>query len=222
MDIFFRNIGTLSQEEQSALSSKKVFVAGCGGLGGYVAEFLTRAGIGSLVICDMDVFEETNLNRQRFSDLKQLGMNKAEVAAKKLSEISPILSVKAINEKITLDNAEKLISDCDLVIDALDNIATRLILENAAETKNVPLIFGAVSGWCGQVSTVMPFDKTITALYAQSSEVKAPSVLVATVAVTAGYQVAEAIKTLLGRPTLSGKLLVIDLSDNSLDILTMK
>ncbi len=222
MDNFKRNIGTLSKDEQSALSSKKVFVAGCGGLGGYVSEFLTRAGVGSIVVCDMDVFEETNLNRQRFSDLTNIGMKKAEVTAKKLSEISPALSVKAISEKITKDNSDKLISDCDLVIDALDNIAARLILEKAAENKNVPLIFGAVNGWCGQVSTVMPYDRTISALYAQSSEVEAPSVLVTTVAVTAGYQVAEAIKTLLGRPTLIGKLLVIDLSDNSLDILKMK
>lgn len=222
MEIFKRNIGTLTEEEQQKLSTKKVFIAGCGGLGGFAAEFCVRAGIGSVVLCDYDVFEETNLNRQRFSDIGHIGQSKAQTAREKLLDINPSAKLTAIEQKITDDNVCALFEGCDLVIDALDNVETRLIIERGAEKCGIPLIFGAVGGWCGQVAVVYPKDRIISMLYKNSQTQENPSVMVMTAAVTAGYQVAEAVKVLLGKPSLKQKLLIIDLEDNTVERLKIK
>lgn len=222
MDIFSRNIGAISAAEQNVLLSKKVFVAGCGGLGGYAAEFLARAGIGKIVVCDKDVFEITNLNRQRFSDIYKIGADKAATVKEKLLDINPSAEIIARSVEITEDNIGKLLDGCDLAIDALDNISTRLILEKGAKNAGIPLIFGAVDEWCGQVSAVYPGDDTVSLLYKNSVESSAPSVTVMTAAVIAGYQASEAVKVLLGRPFLRKKLLVADLEDYSIDILKLK
>ena len=219
MDIFGRNIGALTKAEQEAIASKKVFIAGAGGLGGYAAEFCVRIGIGNLVICDRDVFEESNLNRQRFSDIYRLGQSKAQTAREKLLDINPTVSVKAYDCVIDRGNLVSMAADCDIIIDALDNVEGRFVLEEVAEKLNIPLILGAVDGWCGQISAIMPGDKTVTKLYADAQTRSTPPVTVMTAAVTAGLQVAEAVKTLLGRPSLKNKLLVIDLEDYTLEIL---
>lgn len=220
--MFSRNIGAISAAEQDVLLSKKVFVAGCGGLGGYAAEFLVRAGIGKIVVCDKDVFDITNLNRQRFSDIYKIGADKASTVKEKLLDINPSAEITAQSVAITEENIEYLLDGCDLAIDALDNISTRLILEKGAKNTGVPLIFGAVGEWCGQVSAVYPGDDTISMVYKNSAEQAAPSVTVMTAAVIAGYQAAEAVKVLLGRPSLRKKLLVADLEDYSIDILMLK
>ncbi len=221
MDIFQRNLGALTAEEQKILETKKVFIAGCGGLGGYNAEFCVRAGIGGIVLCDKDVFEVTNLNRQRFSDIYRLGQSKAATAKEKLLDINPSAKITVCECEITADNICELARGCDLIIDALDNVETRLILEKAAEDLKIPLISGAVGGWCGQVSAVYPGDKTVSALYKYAETQEKPSVLVTTVAVTAGYQTAEAIKVLLNKATLRKKLLIIDLEDNTAEVLKL-
>ena len=221
MDIFQRNIGALTADEQKVLSGKKVFIAGCGGLGGFNAEFCVRSGIGNIVLCDKDVFETSNLNRQRFSDIYRLGQGKAATAKEKLLDINPEAKIAAWESEITAENIKKLVGDCDVIIDSLDNVETRLILEKAAEELKIPLIFGAVGGWCGQVSAVFPGDKTVSALYKYSETENKPSVLVTTVAVTAGYQTAETVKVLLGKTTLRKKLLIIDLEENTVDVLKL-
>ncbi|MGI6745055.1 MAG: HesA/MoeB/ThiF family protein [Acutalibacteraceae bacterium] len=132
---FIKNLVTISPQEQKQLAAKSVFISGCGGLGGFVGEYLTRLGLGSLVFCDFDKFELDNMNRQLLCTGETLGKNKAITATERSLAINPSIKARAVTQKLTKDNADSIISGCDLVVDALDNIADRIMLEKAAQKK---------------------------------------------------------------------------------------
>lgn len=213
--MFERNIGALSIMEQDKLKSAKVFIAGCGGLGGYIAEFCVRVGIGNMVICDYDYFESSNINRQRFATTKSIGMNKSVFTKIKLLDINKSLNITSITEKLNKYNIIDYAKGCDIIFDALDNIEGKLDLEYCGETLNIPVIHGGVEQYFGQISAVFPGDRTITKLYHNKTDGVSPSVLVTSVAVVASCQVNEGIKVLLNKATLQKKLLNIDLDDYS-------
>ena len=156
-----RNMMTLSPEENAKLATFKVFVAGCGGLGGYVIEELGRLGIGHITAVDGDVFEESNLNRQLLSTVALLGKSKAETAKQRMLEVNPDVEVTPIHIMIDDDNCPELIRGHDLVIDALDNMGTRKVLERACEKEGIPMVHGAIAGWYGQVSAIFPGDRVM-------------------------------------------------------------
>ena len=160
-----RNMMTLSPEENAKLATFKVFVAGCGGLGGYVIEELGRLGIGHITAVDGDVFEESNLNRQLLSTVALLGKSKAETAKQRMLEVNPDVEVTPIHIMIDDDNCPELIRGHDLVIDALDNMGTRKVLERACEKEGIPMVHGAIAGWYGQVSAIFPGDRVMEKLY---------------------------------------------------------
>lgn len=218
MKRYSRNMKMLSKEENERLSRFKVCVVGCGGLGGYIIEMLGRLGIGNITTVDGDIFDETNLNRQLLSDIETLGDSKALTARKRMEIVNPLVKVTAITEKITKENAENILSDHDLLIDAIDKIETRFLLQNTAEKLNIPMVHGAIAGWYGQVSTIFPGDKTLKKIYPTKdakgleSELGNPSF---TPALVASIEVAEALKILLGRgDLLRNKLLYIDLLEH--------
>ena len=144
MDLFKRryerNLGTVSPEEQQMLNGKMVLVAGCGGLGGTVIENLTRIGVGMITAVDGDVFDETNLNRQVLSNQCDIGEFKAKEAAEQMELINSGVSVRPMMEFIREDNARRLVAGHDVVVDALDNISSRKILEAACEAEGIPLV----------------------------------------------------------------------------------
>ncbi len=220
-NIFLRNIGALTLQEQESLSKSKVFIAGCGGLGGFAAEFCARAGIGSIAVCDKDKFDETNLNRQRFCDIYSIGQSKSAVMREKLLDINPTANITALNIELNDGNVSQLIEGSNVVIDALDNIKSRLILEKACAKNNIPMVFGAVRGWTGQISTIYPNDNSLSVLYKNSEEEEKPSVLAFTPAIISGLQVAEAVNILLKKPNLRKKLLLVDLEDFSFQTLAL-
>lgn len=215
-----RNIGAISHEQQLLLRHKTVFIAGCGGLGGYCAELLFRLGIGGLNLCDSDVFEQSNLNRQLYCNTTTLGINKAVAIARYISK-SAMSEVKSFAVRISDANAYDLIRDCDLVIDALDNVETRFELERACEQRKIPLITGGVSHWYGQISTIFPGDNSMQKIYGNTPTQDEPPVLAFTACNIASFQVAEAVRTLFGDPGLRKKLLVIDLYDHCTRILPL-
>lgn len=215
---YLRNIGAITNEEQARLTVKKALVVGLGGLGGYAVMFLARLGVGELRICDYDVFDESNLNRQLFSSESHLGINKAEVLVSQMQYINSSIKVVSYPCKFSEVTAGEMISGCDVVIDALDNVESRLILEDACSKYRVPLVFGAVSGWEGQVATIMPGRPKLNHLYKGVTENK-PSVLPFSAACVSCYQTAEALKILLGKGDLADKLLLIDLKNNETKIL---
>lgn len=211
---YLRNIKTFTPEEQIRLQQKSVFVAGCGGLGCYVVEMLARLGVGHLTIADSQTFEETNLNRQIFSTVKNLGNPKSSIAKERVEIVNPEVKVSAILEVLDESNIKNLIKKHDVVIDALDNFETRLLLEKACEELGIPFVHGAVAGWYGQVSTIFPGDKTLSIIFRTKKvgiekELGVPSF---SPAVVAGIQVAETVKILLNKePLLRKKILYIDL-----------
>lgn len=208
---YTRNIGSLTEKEQEIINTKKVLVAGCGGLGGYVIEYLVRSGVKQLTVCDGDVFDVSNLNRQLNATELSLGKSKALAAKERVLTINSKADVTAVNGLITEENADSLVEGCDIVIDALDNVESRIVLEKACERAGVPFVFGGVSGWYGSVSTVYPGDRTIEKMYSGFPKPKSPSVICPAVASIAAFEVAEALKVMLGGGDLRKKMLMVNL-----------
>ena len=221
-DRYERNIGALTKEEQALLETKRAAIVGCGGLGCYSAEFLARLGVGHLTLFDGDVFARSNLNRQLYSLETNLGKNKALEAEKRLLQIRADLSVEAIDTFLDDQNAGEFLKGHDVIIDALDNIKARLLIEKTADSLGIPLVHGAVEGWNAQVSVIFPGDFTLSMLYPEAHEIEKPSVLSFTPALCASLQAAEAVKVLLNKEdVLRKKLLTADLRNNSYEIIDL-
>lgn len=218
---YTRNIGSITEEEQEILKGKKVIVAGCGGLGGYIIEFLTRVGIGHLVVCDGDVFDESNLNRQLNCTVQNLGKSKAICARERVQAVNPDTEVTAFYGMITEENAYELVKDCDLAVDALDNVSSRIILENACEKAGIPYVFGGVNKWMGSACVVMPGERTIEKIYSGVPAPKKPSVICMAVANVASIECAEAVKYLLGYEVRRGSMLMTDLKNNNFQVMPL-
>jgi len=217
-----RNIGAVTETEQEVLMGKKAAIVGCGGLGGYVAEHLARIGIGALTLIDGDVFAESNLNRQLVSLETNLGKSKASEARKRLLQIRADISIEVYNCILNERNAIDLLKGHDVIIDALDNIKTRLLIERTANELKIPLIHGAVEEWGAQVCTVLPGDFTLSLLYKTKGEFPRPSVISFTPAFCASLQAAEAVKVLLNKENiLRKKLLTVDIKNYSFDIVEL-
>lgn len=219
---YSRNGSMLSQEENERLGSFKVCVVGCGGLGGYVIEMLGRLGIGTITAVDGDVFDETNLNRQLLSSEDVIGKSKAETAKERMKHVNSDVTVHWIHDFVTEANCEGIIGGNDLVVDALDNMSSRRLLEACCEKLGLPLIHGAIAGWYGQVSTILPGDRVLRHIYpsdenkGMETELGNPSF---TPALVASIQVAEALKVLLGRgEILRSRLLTIDLLNQDYEV----
>ena len=217
-----RNLGSITQAEQECLESKKAVIVGCGGLGAYAAEMLARAGLGHLTLIDGDVFTESNLNRQLNSLETNLGKNKASQTEDRLHQFRHDLSVKAVDIFLDEENAFELLKGYDVIIDGLDNIKNRLLVEKTAAALGIPFVHGAVKEWSVQVTVIFPGDSVLGKLYPQNAEIGKPSVLSFTPAFCASLQVSEAIKVLLGREdVLRKKLLIADIKKHNFEIVNL-
>lgn len=221
-DRYQRN-GIITYEEQLLMKQKKVCVVGCGGLGGYIIEMLSRFGIGTMSVVDGDVFDATNLNRQLLSTINTLGKSKAFTAAERVESIDSSLTIQVVATILDRENASDILKGHDVVVDALDSNSARLILLDACKELNIPLVHGAIGGWFGQVSTVFPEDEFIRsrvrgmANKGIEKQIGNPSF---TPACIASIQVAEIIKVLLGRgELLREKIMFIDLLNNEIEVL---
>jgi molybdopterin/thiamine biosynthesis adenylyltransferase len=225
MQRYSRNVTTLSVEENENLKNFRVCVVGCGGLGGNIIEQLGRLGIGYITAVDGDVFEESNLNRQLLSDVDNLGCSKAIEAEKRMKRVNPLITVMPVSQRLNMDNGLEIIKGHNVVLDALDNIESRLILEELAEQAGIPMVHGAIAGWLGQVTTVFPGDRTLSRLYPHEAkhgiekELGNPSF---TPALVASVQVAEAVKVMIKRgDTLRKKILAINLLKQEYEIIEL-
>jgi len=217
-----RNMNTFSFEENEKFKNFHVCVIGCGGLGGYVIEMLGRLGIGFITAVDGDVFDETNLNRQILSSEKLIGREKAQVAKERMSEVNSEVKVIPIIGLLNEDNYMEILKGHDIVVDALDNANARKILARGCSELKIPLVHGAIAGWYGQVSTIMPGDNTMEHLY-PGEENKGIEVELGnpafTPALVASIQVAEVMKVLTGRgDILRNRLFTLDLLNHEYEI----
>ena len=210
---YIRNLGALTEEECLALRGKKVFVAGCGGLGGHIIDMLLRVGIGSISVADGDVFDESNLNRQLLSRTDVLGHSKAEVAALHAAAVNPDVCFTVKAEFVTQDNVTELLSGCDAVMDALDNIPSRKLIKAECDRQGIPYIYGAITGWTAQAAVSLPGDGLLDLLYPTDNVSVSKSSLSPTPALCAAMQTALCIRLLCGRDVEAGKLYYFDLLD---------
>lgn len=204
---YLRNRESISIEEQLSLAESRVAVAGAGGLGGHVILLLARLGIGQLVVVDRDVFDETNLNRQALCNDKALGKSKADEAVLAVESINPGVEVIPYQVKLDFSNASEILAGSDVVVDALDNVPDRFVLENVAKRLGIPLVHGALAGFEGRVMTIFPDDPGLKYLYgnkgASGDKSKSPEAILGVPTVTpciiAALQAMEVFKIILNR-----------------------
>lgn len=195
---------------QGKLKKAKVAVAGAGGLGSAILTYLAVAGVGKIRIIDGDKVELSNLNRQMLHTDKDIGRNKVDSAKEKLESLNPDIKIEAIKDTITEDNVSDLMADYPIV-DALDNLSTRLLLNRAAIEKRLPLFHGAVYGFEGRATTILPGKTScLRCLYQEVLPGKIPVVGV-TPAVIGCVQATEVIKYILDiGELLTDRLLIYD------------
>ncbi|WP_405306779.1 HesA/MoeB/ThiF family protein [Methanobrevibacter sp.] len=165
-EIASRQMSIVTRSEQERFKDAKITVIGCGGIGGETIEMLARMGIGELILVDKDAYDLSNLNRQTLATITDLGLVKSEVAAEKVRLINPYVKTTTFNEHIDQTNIDKVIDDSDIVIDALDNVLTRVIVSRKAKEKGIPYIHGAIHGTMGQITVFLPnSDKTYEEMF---------------------------------------------------------
>ena len=216
-----RNLPALTEAECLLLKNKRILVVGCGGLGGHIIDMLARIGIGSLRVVDGDVFEATNLNRQLLSQVPLLGVSKAKAAADHVARVNPQVQVDAVCDFLDEENADALVESCDIVLDALDNIASRKILAAACERAGIPYVYGAIQGWVAQTAVSMPGDGLIDKLFPQGVAIRNKSVLSFTPALCAAMQVSACVKLLTGRPVETGTVSYFDLLNQEFETIPL-
>ena len=223
---YLRNMETISLEEQLKLSRSRVAVVGAGGLGGNVILLLARLGIGYLVVVDYDVFDETNLNRQALSHVNSLGRSKSAEAVEQVHSINPGVDVFPYQEELNDYNASQVLAGVEVVVDALDNVPDRFVLEDVCRKLSVPLVHGALAGFEGRLMTIFPGDPGLKHLYGNASESSDRSdnpesvlgVPAPTPSLIATLQVMEVVKIILNRGKVFRNVMVhVDLETGEMN-----
>jgi molybdopterin/thiamine biosynthesis adenylyltransferase len=213
----------ISYEGQEKLVNSHALIVGAGGLGSPVALYLAAGGVGTLTICDFDVVDLTNLQRQIVHTTPAVGTNKAISAQQTLFEINPTITVNTVCVKSTEDEFAALVSQADVVIDCSDNFATRYTLNRLCVKHKKPLVSGAAIGFEGQVTVFDMRSDTSPCyhcLFPDSSESTGENtemrcaengVFAPLVGMIGTTQAAEALKLLMDiGESLQGRLLLLD------------
>jgi len=223
---YIRNTDILSALEQLRLAESRVAVAGAGGLGGQVIHLLARVGVGTLVVVDSDLFDETNLNRQALCVAETLGEPKARAAVEAVAAINPGIRVIPHQVRLNAEVIDGILAGCNVVVDGLDNVPDRLLLQDAAGRLGIPMVHGALAGFEGRVMTVFPGDAGVKNLYGVASsgaDPVRPEAVLGVPAVTAAlvgtFQAMEVLKILLKRGELFRNVMAhIDLENGRLEL----
>jgi molybdopterin/thiamine biosynthesis adenylyltransferase len=200
----------LGEKGQEKLKRSHVVVTGLGGLGCAASLYLTCAGIGHVTLIDCDRVELSNLNRQVLHYDEDIGERKPFSAAEKLVKFNSSIEVTPVFRKITARNARELIKGANLVIDGLDNLQTRLIVNKACVAEGIAFIHGGVYGLFGEVTTILPGrTPCLACIFPEFPHGKLElPVFGVTPSLIAILQVTEAIKLLAGFGSLlTGKML---------------
>jgi molybdopterin/thiamine biosynthesis adenylyltransferase len=207
---------------QRKLSKSRIAIIGCGGLGSIAGQYLAMAGIGFLRLIDSDNVEPTNLNRQFFS-VQDLGKPKVSCLKERLEQLNTEAKIEAIKERFTKENSRKLIRDCDVILDCLDNLETRLVLSDACQKLGKPLVHGSIHGLSGQQVTLLPGSGYIRKILGGK---KQPAGKIPVLGPASGFigslQAMEAIKLITGFGKPNQKLLVFDGERNMAEYLKIK
>lgn len=211
--ILFPSFG---EEGQKQIRQAHVLIAGVGGLGSPVAFYLACSGVGCLTLVDSDPVELSNLNRQILHWEKNIGEKKVFSAVSKLKEINSTVKVVPLAIKLTAENFTGLLQGVDLILDCLDNMETRFILNQGCFEKGVPFVHGGVVGLKGEITTIIPGETPcLECMFTREVEEKKPfPIFGATAALIASLQVIEAVKLLSGfGKLLTGRMLYVNGKD---------
>ncbi len=205
-------IPEIGEQGQQKLKAAKIMVAGLGGLGSISAYYLAAAGVGHLTLVDKDFVECSNLNRQILHWTQDMGQEKTRSAVWKLQKLNPNCTIRAVQAEITEDNCRDLIGDCDMIVDGMDNMKTRRVLNAACLNYHIPYIYGGVYHMEGVASVFIP-GKTpclecVFPADPDETETSASGILGPVPGVISCIQSMEAIKLILGlTDLLAGRLL---------------
>lgn len=232
-EIITRQMPLVDESEQEKFKASRIAVIGCGGIGGQTIEMLARMGVGELVLVDEDSFDWTNLNRQTLATTEEIGLTKSEIAKQKIEKINPYVKVTSFNEHVDSSNIDKILKDADIVIDALDNIITRVIVSRKARDNMIPYIHGAIHGTLGQITVFLSNTKSYEEMFNLPSNGKelneevidelmnltsgVPPAIGPTPNLIGCLEAMEAYKIItgIGRVTVAPKILTFDLLDLS-------
>ncbi len=205
---YLRNKPIISEEKQKELEEKKIAILGMGGLGGYLAQGALRIGIRHLVLVDGDCFSQSNLNRQLFSTEESIGREKVNIAKDYLLKIDSKADIVTHNIYIKDINDSKLFKDVDLILDALDNIESRYLLQDICNKLNIPLIHGAIQGYYGQYAFLESDKNRMKYIYRGGSNVESLGNLSFVASMIASYQLLLMLQYFLNDPALLKNQLV--------------
>jgi molybdopterin/thiamine biosynthesis adenylyltransferase len=208
-ELFSRNAGTFTTEDQAQLRSRTVAVAGLGGVGGPIVEALARMGIGGLRIADPEVFQHCDSNRQVGAAQSTIGMRKADVFAARLRDINPELELAVFPERITAANAAVFVDSADLVVNEIDGCSLDEMIDlfATARERGLTVLQGAVREWSAAIFRFTPqglapdfFLKLLLPIYSNDKARVVPTN--APICLTAAAWVAsESAASLLGHPS---------------------
>jgi len=218
-------LSEIGEEGQQKIRQASVLVVGAGGLGSAICPYLVAAGIGQLLIIDVDTVSIHNLQRQVLYRENQIGMSKAIEAKRSLQRLNSEVKITAFHDCFSHENAAEIVKKADIVIDACDNFKTRYLINDVCVRLDKPFIYGAISEFCGQLA-VFNYNKgsTYRCLFPDEAEMIASQkevvgVLGVLPAVIGSLQANEAIKfiTQYG-DLLANKLFTINLKNNQTSI----
>jgi molybdopterin-synthase adenylyltransferase len=216
--IVIKDIGTIGQKK---IISAKVLIVGIGGLGSPAAEFLTRAGVGSIGIVDNDKVSLSNLHRQSLYNTNDIGKFKVEEARKKIKKINPNVKTKIYKIRLNKINFKKIIKDYDYIVDGSDNFSTKFLLNDFCYKFKKILITGAISKFDGHIFTFNFKNKKIPCLrcFFQDSDIsddllncESEGILGTIAGIIGTIQANEVLKKILGiGKGLDGYIFILDL-----------
>jgi len=222
---YCRNQTSLSNSDQKKLLQSHVAIIGLGGLGGTVTEILARIGVGRLSLVDGDSFDDSNLNRQLLCTTAHLGKPKAAVAALRVLNINPAVETFPTATFFCSENGKVILQDVDLVVDCLDTISDRFVVEKICRTLSLPLVSGAIGGSSGQATVIYPNDPGLQQIYGppENRPAKGIEASIGTLSFTAVYmaavECAEAVTILLGKPSeLRNRLFLADVKEHTSEL----
>jgi molybdopterin/thiamine biosynthesis adenylyltransferase/rhodanese-related sulfurtransferase len=213
----------VGEEGQLKLLDAKVLLLGAGGLGSPSALYLAAAGVGTIGIIDMDVVDESNLQRQIIHNIERVGMRKVDSAAKTLQLLNPEVNVITHDMRLDASNVVELLSQYDLVVDGADNFPSRYLLNDASLKTGTPVVHGSIFRFEGQITVFLPHDGPCYRCFLPEPPPPelAPSCAEAGVlgvlpGIVGSIQAIEAIKLVLGLgDSLSGRLMAYDSLEQS-------
>jgi adenylyltransferase/sulfurtransferase len=222
-------LSELGPRGQEKLRTAEVAVIGLGGLGSVSALYLALAGVGKLTLVDQDTVEMNNLHRQVLYSVSDLRYPKVEAAARRIQQINPEVKVNPIPDNIRAENVSAALTGSDCVVDGLDNMETRYVINRFCTEKQIPLVFGGAIGMEGNVATLkVPETPCLECFLPDLVDTELPTcdtrgVLGATTGIIGAIQALEAIKAIAEiEPQSKGKLMVFDFAQSEFRTIELK